>query len=111
MVETEVEKEEVESDKTEKPPDSTREKVKEMFGFTNPSMHHSDGDDVADFCFFQLGTHTDEVPMINPTTSGEDENYEVTTSVVDDNRMNMGMKFANIVCGNQSLKSVRGLTL
>ena len=44
--------------------------------------------------------------MLNPTTSGVDENNESTTSVVADNRMKTVMTFADIVRGNQSPKSV-----
>ena len=69
-------------------------------------MHHSDGDNVVDFCFCQVGTHTDEVPMLDPTTSGVDKNNDATTSVVADNSMKTGMVFLDIVHGNQSPKSV-----
>ena len=69
-------------------------------------MHHSDVDNVVDFCFYQVGTNTYKVPMLNPTTSVVDENYEATTSVVADNRMKTGMTFADIVYGNQSPKEV-----
>ena len=77
-----------------------------MFGFTNLSVHHSNGDDVTDFGFCQVGTHTDEVPMLDPTTSGVDEKDDATTSVVADNSMKTGMVFLDIVHGNQSPKSV-----
>ena len=43
VVATKVEKEELESDNMEKPPKTTHEELKEMFGFTNLSMNHSDG--------------------------------------------------------------------
>ena len=102
---TDVQKEQVESDKTEKPPDPTHEEIKEMFGFKNLRVHHSDGDDVADFGFCQVGNHTDKVPMINPTTSGVDQKYDTTTSMVADNKMKTGMKFAYILRGNKSPKS------
>ena len=69
-------------------------------------MYHSDGDDVADFGLCQVGTHTYEVPMLNPTTSGVDEKDQSTTSVVADNRMKTFMTFADIFSGNQSPKSV-----
>ena len=59
VVATEVEKEEVESDKTENPPEPTHEELKDMFGFTNLSVHHIDGDNVAYFGICQVGTHTD----------------------------------------------------
>ena len=75
-------------------------------------MHHSDVDNVVDFCFYQVGTNTYKVPMLNPTTSVVDENYEATTSVVADNRMKTVMMFADILRGNQSPKSAGGgLTL
>ena len=106
MVATEVEKEEVDSDKKEKPPDPTHEELKEMFGFTNLSMHHSNGDDVANFGFCQVGTHTNEVPMLNPTTPGLDYKDEATTSAVADNSMKTGLTFANIVHGNHPSKLV-----
>ena len=44
--------------------------------------------------------------MNNPTTSGVDEKDYSITSVVADNRMNTVTSFADIVRGNQSLKSV-----
>ena len=44
--------------------------------------------------------------MLNPTTSGVYDKYDATTSLVYDNRMKTGMMFADIVCGNQSPKSV-----
>ena len=91
MVATEVEKEELESEKTENPPDPTHEELKEMFGFTNLSVHHSNGDDIADFSFCQVGTHTDKVTMLKPTTSGVDEKYDTTTPVVADNKTNTGI--------------------
>ena len=77
-----------------------------MFGFTNLSVHHIDGDDVAGVFFCQVGTHTDEVPMLNPATSVLDKKYYATTSVVADNRIKMGMMFADILCGNQSPRSL-----
>ena len=77
-----------------------------MFGFTNLNVHHIDGDDVAGVFFCQVGTHTDEVPMLNPATSVLDKKYYATTSVVADNRIKMGMMFADILCVNQSPKSV-----
>ena len=80
--------------------------LKEIFEFTNLSMHRRDGDDVSDFGFCQVGTHTDKVPIRKPTTSGVDEKNDATMSVVDDNRMNTVMTFADIVHGNQSPKSV-----
>ena len=51
VVTTEVEKEEVESDKTENPPEPTHEELKEIFGFTNLKVHHSNRDDVTYFGF------------------------------------------------------------
>ena len=57
VVVTEVEKEEVESDKTENPPHPTHEALKDMFGFTNLIVHHRDGENVVDSVLFQLGTH------------------------------------------------------
>ena len=75
-------------------------------GFTNFSVHRSYVDDVADFCFCQAGTHTEKFPILNPTTSVVDEKDETTTSVVAENRMKTGMTFADIVCGDQSPKSV-----
>ena len=101
---TEVQKNEVESDKTENPPDTTYEELKEMFGFTNLSVYHSDGDKVVDFGFYQVVTHNDEVPMLNPTTSGVDEIDDSTTYMVADNRVKKGMVFVDIVCDNQSPK-------
>ena len=106
VFETEVDKEEVDSDKTEKPPDPTHEELKEMFGFTNPRVHHRDGNDVADFSFCQVGTHTDEIPMLTPTISGVGDKDYTTTSVVADNRTKTGTKFAYIVHRNQLTKSV-----
>ena len=100
MVATEVDKDEVESDNTENPPDTTHEELKEMFGFINLSVHHSDVDDIADFGFYQVGTHTYEVPMLNPITSGVDRKDDATMSVVSDNRMKTGMIFADILRGN-----------
>ena len=41
VVAIEVEKDQLESDNTEKPPSPTHEELKEMFGFTNLSVHHS----------------------------------------------------------------------
>ena len=79
-----------------------------MFRFTNLSVHHHNGDDVANFGFCQVVTGTDEVAMLNPTTLGVDEKDDATTSVVLDNRMKTGIKFVDIVCGNQSPKSVAG---
>ena len=69
-------------------------------------MHHRDGDNVTDFGFYQLGTHTDKVPILNHTTSGEDEKDYATTSVVADNRTKKVMTFADIVRDNQNPKSV-----
>ena len=77
-----------------------------MFGFKNLSVHHINGDNITDFGFYQVGTHTYEVPMLNPTTSGVDEKDQSTTSVVADNRMKTFMTFADIFSGNQSPKSV-----
>ena len=77
-----------------------------MFGFTNLSVHHSDVDDVTDFDFFQVVTNTGAVLVPKPTTLGVDDTDDVITSVVADIKMNTGMTFANIVHGNQSLKSV-----
>ena len=51
LVVTEVQKEDVDPDKTENPSEPIHEEVKEMVGFTNLSVHHSDGDDVANFGF------------------------------------------------------------
>ena len=106
LVATAVEKEEVESDNTENPPEPTHEELKDIFGFKNLNVHHRDGDDVADFGFCQVGTHTDKVPMINPETSGVDDKYDATMTVISDNRMNTGMTFVDIFCGNQPPKSV-----
>ena len=106
VVATEFEKEEVDPDKTEKPTDPTHEELKEMFGFTKLSVHHSDGYNVADFGFCQVGNHTDNVPILNTTTSGVDEKDDATTSMVVDNMMNTGMEFVDIVRGNRSPKSV-----
>ena len=77
-----------------------------MFGFKKLSVHNRDGDDVADFGFCQVGAHTDKVPMRNPKKSGVDEKYYTITSVVADKRIKTGMKFTDIVRGNQSPKSV-----
>ena len=77
-----------------------------MLGFTNLSVHHSDGDDVTYFGFCQVGTYTDEVPVLNSTTSVVDEKDDATTSVVSDNSMKTGMTFAYIVYRNQSPKKV-----
>ena len=77
-----------------------------MFGFTNLSVHHSNGDDVVYFGFCQLRTHADRVPMLNPTTSVVDNKDNATMSMVSDNRVKTGITFAYIVCGNQSPKSV-----
>ena len=82
-----------------------------MFGFTNLSVHHSNGDDVPDLGFHQVGTHTDEVPMLDPTTSGVDKNNDATTSVVADNSMKKGMVFSDIVHGYHPPSQSRGLTL
>ena len=71
-----------------------------MFGFTNLSVHHSNADDAADFGFFQVGTHTDEVAMLNPTTSGLYKKDDATTDMVSDNMIKTGMKFSDIVRGN-----------
>ena len=106
VVATEVEKEDIKSENTEKPPDPTHEEIKDTFGFTNISMHHSDGDDVTDFGFFQVGTNTEAVPVPNSTTLGVDETDDTITSMVDDTKMKTGMNFADIVRGNQSPKSV-----
>ena len=67
-------------------------------------MPYSNGDNVTDFGFCQVGTHTAEVPMLKSTTPGGDEKDESTTSMVYDNRMKTGMMFADIVRGNQSPK-------
>ena len=77
-----------------------------MFGFTNLIVHHSDGDDVADFGLCQLGTHTDEVTMLNPIMSGVYEKNDATMAVVADTMMKMGMTFEDIVHGNQYPNSV-----
>ena len=44
--------------------------------------------------------------MLNPTMSGVDEKYDTTTSMVYNDMIKSGMTFADIVCGNQSPKSV-----
>ena len=93
MVSTEGYKEETESDKTEKPPETTHEDRKDIIGFTNIIVHHIDVDDVVDVGFCQVGTDTDVFTM--------DEKDDATTSVVDDNRMKTGMIFLDIVRGNQ----------
>ena len=77
-----------------------------MFGFTNLSMLHSDGDDITDFGFSQAGTNTEAVHVPNSTTSGVDETDDAIISVVSDTNANTGMKFSDIVRGNQSPKSV-----
>ena len=76
-----------------------------MFGFKNLIVHHSDGDDVADFGLCQVETHTDEVTMLNPIMSGVDDNNDSTTAVVADTMMKMGMTFEDIVRGNHSTNS------
>ena len=43
--------------------------------------------------------------MLNPKNSGVDEKYYTITSVVADKRIKTGMKFTDIVRGNQSPKS------
>ena len=68
VVAPEVEKEEVDSDKTENQTYPTHEEFKEMFGFRNLSVHHNNGDGVADLDVYQVRTYTDEGTMINPTT-------------------------------------------
>ena len=80
-----------------------------MFRFTNLSVHHHNGDEVVDFGFCQVVTGTDKVAMLNPTTLGVHEKDDATTSVVPDNRMKTGIKFVDIVRGNQSPKSVAGI--
>ena len=54
LVATAVEKEEVESDNTENPPEPTHEELKDIFGFKNLVVHHRDVYDVADFVLFQV---------------------------------------------------------
>ena len=97
VVAKEVGKEEVESENTEDPPEPSHEELKERFGLKKLRIHHSKVDDVVDFGFYQLGTHTDKVSMINPTKSGVDDKDEVTTSVVSDNSMKTGMKFVEFI--------------
>ena len=74
-------------------------------------MHYSDEKNITDFGICQVGTHTDEVLMLKSTTLGGDEKDEATMSMVADNRIKTGMPFADIVRGNQSLKSVARVTL
>ena len=56
-----------------------------MFEFTNISVQHSDGDDVA---------------------SRVDEKDDNTTTMVANKKMKAGMTFVDIVCDSQSPKSV-----
>ena len=44
--------------------------------------------------------------MLNPTTSGVDEKYGATKSLVSDYRIKRVMTFADILCGNQSPRSL-----
>ena len=48
VVVVEVDKEEVQA---QNPPEPTNEEFKEMFGFTNLIVEHSNGDDVTNICF------------------------------------------------------------
>ena len=90
----------------EKPPDPTHEEPKEIFGFTNLSVHHSDGDYVTNFGFCQVGTNTEAVPVPNYTTLGLDETDEAIMSKVADTKTKTRMEFSDIVHGNQPPKSV-----
>ena len=66
VVATEVEKEDVDSDKIKKPPEPTNEEFKEIYGFKNQSVHHNDGDDDVEFGFLKVGTNTEAFPMPIP---------------------------------------------
>ena len=55
-----------------------------MFGSTNLSVHHSDGDDVTNFGFWQVVPNNEAVPVPNPTTSVVDETDDAITFMVGD---------------------------
>ena len=77
-----------------------------MFSFIILSLHHSDGDDINNFGFWQVGINIESIPLTNPTTSGVDEMDDAIISMVTGTKTKTGITFDYIVHVNHPPKSV-----